>query len=83
MKTIEQLIALPATERRHVLRSLSEEEFNEVMIVCRRMPKIEMEVNYEGEGRALVPPSGGGGGAPAALVENIVVCFVCYRWIQF
>lgn len=47
VKTIEQLLALPATERHHVLRSLAEEEFNDVMIVCSRMPKIEMEVNYE------------------------------------
>lgn len=71
VKTIEQLIALPATERRHVLRSLSDEEFNEVLIVCRRMPKIEMEVNYEGEGEALVCD---GGESDAGESEGVFEC---------
>lgn len=47
VKTIEQLLSLSSTERHHVLRSLSEEQFSEVMIACRKMPKVEMNVNYE------------------------------------
>ncbi|XP_045583625.1 translocation protein SEC63 homolog isoform X1 [Procambarus clarkii] len=47
VKTIDQLLTLSSTERHHVLRSLSEEEFSDVMLVCRKMPKVEMNVNYE------------------------------------
>ncbi|XP_027216426.1 translocation protein SEC63 homolog isoform X4 [Penaeus vannamei] len=43
----EQLVACPPTERHHILRSFSEEEVNDIMTVCRKMPHIDMEVNYE------------------------------------
>lgn len=49
VKTIEQLLSLSPTERHHILRSLSEEEFTDVVVVCRKMPKVDMEINYEGE----------------------------------
>ncbi|CAL4115189.1 unnamed protein product, partial [Meganyctiphanes norvegica] len=47
VKSIEHLVSLPATERRHVLRSLSDEEFSDTMVVCSKMPKITMSVKCE------------------------------------
>ncbi|XP_071549414.1 translocation protein SEC63 homolog isoform X2 [Panulirus ornatus] len=47
VKTIEHLLSLSSTERHHILRSLTEEEFTDVLVVCRKMPKVEMEINYE------------------------------------
>ncbi|XP_037785424.1 translocation protein SEC63 homolog isoform X1 [Penaeus monodon] len=43
----EQLLACPPAERHHILRSFSEEEVNDIMTVCRKMPHIDMDVNYE------------------------------------
>ncbi|KAK4324811.1 hypothetical protein Pmani_004574 [Petrolisthes manimaculis] len=47
IKSVEQLLTLSATEQHQMLRYLTEEEVNEVMIVAKRMPKIDMDVNYE------------------------------------
>lgn len=47
VKSIEHLVSLPAVERRHVLRSLNDEEFSDVMVVCSKMPKISMSVKCE------------------------------------
>merc|ERR1712008_439784 len=47
VKSIEHLVGLPAAERRHVLRSLNDDEFSDVMVVCSKMPKISMSVKCE------------------------------------
>merc|ERR1739842_117644 len=47
VKSIEHLVSLPAAERRHVLRSLNDDEFSDVMVVCSKMPKISMSVKCE------------------------------------
>lgn len=49
IKTIEHLLTLTSPERQQLLRHLTEEEFEEVIMVAKRMPLIDMDVNYEGE----------------------------------
>ncbi|MCL4123746.1 UNVERIFIED_CONTAM: hypothetical protein GTU68_058152 [Idotea baltica] len=47
IKTVQQFVALPHEERRLILRSLSDEEYADVMKVCISFPQLEMFVNYE------------------------------------
>ncbi|KAL7639786.1 UNVERIFIED_CONTAM: hypothetical protein RMT77_009196 [Armadillidium vulgare] len=47
IKTIHQLVALPSEERRQMLRTLTEDQYNDVMRVCEKLPHLEMSVNYE------------------------------------
>lgn len=49
IKNIEQLLSLTPTARVHAFRSLSEEEINDILVVCKKMPKVDLEVNYEGK----------------------------------
>lgn len=49
IKTIEHLLTLTSPERQQLLRHLTEEEFEDVITVAKRMPLIDMDVNYEGE----------------------------------
>uniref|UniRef100_T1JAW5 Tryptophan--tRNA ligase, cytoplasmic n=1 Tax=Strigamia maritima TaxID=126957 RepID=T1JAW5_STRMM len=47
VRSIRQLISLKADERRSLLRSLSDEQYHDVMQVCAQMPYIQMEVSFE------------------------------------
>ncbi|CAG0891185.1 unnamed protein product [Darwinula stevensoni] len=47
IKTIKQFAQLPPAERRSILRSLSPEEYSNVMAVISQMPLIEMDVRSE------------------------------------
>lgn len=47
VRSIEQLVSLSPSERGHCFRHLSEEEYNDVMVVSRKMPHIDMEICYE------------------------------------
>ncbi|XP_064081313.1 translocation protein SEC63 homolog isoform X1 [Macrobrachium nipponense] len=47
IRTIEQLLSLTPNERSHIFRQFTEEEYNDIMVVCRKMPHIDMKINYE------------------------------------
>ena len=47
IRSIRQFALLPYDEKRSILRSLNDEEFNNVLTVCKNMPNITMEVNPE------------------------------------
>lgn len=49
VKNIEQLLTLTPAGRTHAFRSLTEEEKTDILVVCKKMPKVDMEVNYEGK----------------------------------
>jgi len=48
IRSIERFILLPEEERRSLLRTLTDAEYYDVMIVCRSMPRISLEANTEG-----------------------------------
>jgi preprotein translocase subunit Sec63 len=47
IRSIRQFALLPYDEKRSILRSLNDEEFNNVLTVCKNMPNITMDVNPE------------------------------------
>ncbi|KAK2154638.1 hypothetical protein LSH36_262g02034 [Paralvinella palmiformis] len=47
IRSIERFILLPEEERRSLLRTLTDAEYYDVMIVCRSMPRISLEANTE------------------------------------
>ncbi|XP_076062553.1 translocation protein Sec63 isoform X2 [Oratosquilla oratoria] len=47
VKTIQQLVQLSADDRRQCLKGLTDEQYNDVMKVCKKMPYITIEVSYE------------------------------------
>lgn len=49
MKTLQQFAQLKGDERRSILRSLSDEEYENIMKVLGRMPYIDFLVRSEGK----------------------------------
>ncbi|KAK7063040.1 secretory subunit [Halocaridina rubra] len=47
VRSIEHLLSLSGNDRHHFFKNFSEEEYNDIMVVCRKMPHISMEINYE------------------------------------
>ncbi|XP_068223143.1 translocation protein SEC63 homolog isoform X2 [Palaemon carinicauda] len=47
IRTIEQLLSLTPNERSHIFRQFTEEEYNDILVVSRKMPHIDMDINYE------------------------------------
>jgi preprotein translocase subunit Sec63 len=49
IKNIQQFVQLTHAERRHILRNLSDEQYEDVMNVIGKMPHIDFQVRSEGE----------------------------------
>jgi translocation protein SEC63 len=49
IKSIQQFVQLTHAERRHILRNLSDEQYEDVMNVIGKMPHIDFQVRSEGE----------------------------------
>jgi preprotein translocase subunit Sec63 len=53
IKSIQQFVQLKHAERRHILRNLSDEQYEDVMNVIGKMPHIDFQVRSEGEQQQL------------------------------
>lgn len=49
VQRIRDLVAMEEEERRSLLRSLSDEEYQDVINVCATLPNVEMIVRSEGK----------------------------------
>ncbi|VDQ14520.1 unnamed protein product [Trichobilharzia regenti] len=47
IKSIRQLVSLPEDKRRALLRSLSDEQYRDILVVCSSMPSLDVSYRCE------------------------------------